>query len=163
MIFLTVGTLFPFDRLTKAIDGLIGKEILQEEVFAQIGRRGYRPQHMKYAEVLDKNEFDQYFQQASGIISHAGMGTIIMALDYNKPLLVMARKKEYGEHVNDHQVHTAHKFAQLGHVLMADEPEQLAEQIPLFADFKSKPREAQPKVVAERIGKFLESLMASQE
>ena len=37
MIFLTVGTLFPFDRLVNAVDKAVANGLITEDVFAQIG------------------------------------------------------------------------------------------------------------------------------
>jgi len=71
--------------------------------------------------MLDKEEFDDYFGKATLVIAHAGMGTIDMAMNTSKPILVIPRRKEFGEHVNDHQVWTARKFAELGHIVYCDE------------------------------------------
>ena len=38
------------------------------------------------------------------------MGSIITAIDNNKPIVIMPRLHKYGEHRNDHQLATAHKF-----------------------------------------------------
>lgn len=164
MIFLTVGTYpLPFDRLVKAIDTAIIEGLIREEVFAQIGLCDYRPQNMEYVEMLQKGTFDSYLQKSSGIIGHAGMGTITTALDYNKPLLVMPRMKRYKEHVNDHQIATARKFEQLGHILVAYEAQELPWKIKLLRTFVSRKREAQPQAVADRIARFLNELVASRE
>ena len=40
---------------------------------------------------LEKAAFDERLGQADRIISHAGMGTIAMALESRKPVLVMPR------------------------------------------------------------------------
>jgi len=76
MIFLTVGTLFPFDRLVRAVDEAVGEGLLAEEVFAQIGRGGYHPRHMEWAESIDRQAFTDYVAKARAIIGHAGTGTI---------------------------------------------------------------------------------------
>lgn len=110
MIFLTVGTLFPFDRLVRAIDAAVGEGLIEDEIFAQVGENSYKPRNFESLPSLKKDLFDKYFTEASFIISHAGMGTITMALSHNKPLLVMPRLKHYKEHVNDHQVATARKL-----------------------------------------------------
>ena len=110
MIFLTVGTLFSFDRLVRAVDSAVGKSLIKDEVFAQIGHGGFEPRNMEYVETLDKEAFDEKVRCAACVISHAGMGSIIAALNRKKPLLVMPRMKRFGEHVNDHQVDIARKF-----------------------------------------------------
>ena len=120
MIFLTVGTQFPFDRLVKAVDKAAGANGFEEHIVAQIGESSYCPENFEAAPALEKAVFDQHISKADCIISHAGMGTITMALDHRKPLLVMPRLKKYGEVVNDHQRAIAKKFEQLGYLLMRD-------------------------------------------
>jgi len=164
MIFLTVGTYpLPFDRLVKAIDAAIKERLIEEEIFAQIGRCGYKPQNMEYVQMLEKEAFDSYFQKASSIISHAGIGTITMALDNEKPILVMPRLKKYGEVVNDHQVMTARRFEELGHILVAYTEEQLPDKLKQLKSFVPHKRKANPDAVANRIRQFLNNLNESRK
>ena len=158
MIFLTVGTSFPFDRLVRAIDEMLGQGLIEDEIFAQICQGGYAPKNMEYVEVLAKDEYDRHIQESSGLISHAGMGTISMALDHNKPLLVMPRRGCLGELVNEHQLAAAKKFEQLGYVLAAYMAEQLPEKIKALNSFVPQERQSQAQAVAERISRFLNEL-----
>ena len=162
MIFLTVGTQFPFDRLVKSIDGLIAQNGFDEEIFSQIGNSKYQPKNFKAVVSLEKQLFDKYMRNASYIISHAGMGTITMALEANKPLLVIPRRRKYGEVVNDHQVAIAKKFEQLSHLLVAYETEQIPEKLEQLKTFVPRKRQAQPHAVAERIKQFLKELNSSK-
>jgi len=162
MIFLTVGTQFPFDRLVKAVDDLAGEGLLAEEVFAQVGDSLYQPRNFQAVSSLDKKAFDGYFRSASAVISHAGMGTITMALDHGKSLLVMPRRKKYQEVVNDHQVGLADRFAVLGHLLMARDETELADKVRQLGSFVPKPRQADPEAVSRRIGQFLGQLGVPQ-
>lgn len=158
MIFLTVGTQFPFDRLVKAVDQAFGNGHLEGEVYAQIGESAYRPHNFPAVPRMEKHLFDERMRDASAIISHAGMGTISMALDKGKPLLVMPRLKKYGEAVNDHQVAIARKFEELGHMLVAYNAEELPAKIRQLETFELTKRTATPEAVAERIAGFLREL-----
>src|SRR5512143_1471526 len=111
MIFLTVGTQFPFDRLVSAVDNLIEQGLIAEEVFAQVGETSYQPRNFEAVPTLEKGSFDAQIKQATAIIGHAGIGTISCALGNGKPLLVMPRLSKYGEVVNDHQVAIAGRFS----------------------------------------------------
>lgn len=162
MIFLTVGTSFPFDRLVEAVDEAVSAKKITNSIFAQVGRGGYRPRNFDSVETLEKNEFDNYFHQADAVIAHAGMGTITMALEQNKPILVMPRLKKYGELVNDHQLATAKRFEQLGHVLAIYETSELPAKADLLKSFQPVPRLTQVEKVAERIGTFLRQGMAKK-
>lgn len=155
MIFLTVGTLFPFDRLVRTIDEVVAKGLIKEEVFAQIGKGGFKPKNIEYTEVLNKDTFDFYVNKASCLISHAGVGSITIALNHRKPLLVVPRLKCFGEHVNDHQLYTAKKFEQLGCILAAYDTNQLWQKIEELKHFVPKRRQAQVESVVERISRFL--------
>ncbi len=163
MIFLTVGTQFPFDRLVKAIDHLFEEGLMSEDIFGQVGQSTYRPRHFQTVASLEKNAFDERFRQASAIISHAGMGAITMALDHGKPLLVMPRQKKYKEVVNDHQGALADKFEALGHILVARDETQLREKVEQLRSFVPRPRQAQPEAVARKIRHFLELLGGAKQ
>jgi UDP-N-acetylglucosamine transferase subunit ALG13 len=158
MIFLTVGTQFPFDRLVRTVDRAVGSHSFNDNVFAQIGKSKYIPQNMMYAEILDANSFDSKIKQADFLISHAGIGSITTALRMNKPLLVMPRLRKFREHVNDHQVATARKFEELGHILVAYCVEELPETLQELKSFVPKPRKNQVEAVTERIAQFLNEL-----
>ena len=158
MIFLTVGTQFPFDRLVKAVDDVFDEGLIDEEIFAQIGETSYKPRNFESAASLEKKAFDKRLKEASGIIGHAGIGTITMALKNHKPLLVMPRMKRYREHVNDHQVDTARKFEELGHILAVYDAKDLLNGIRKLKNFVPTERKANPEAVADRIRRFLNSL-----
>jgi UDP-N-acetylglucosamine transferase subunit ALG13 len=118
VIFVTVGTQLPFDRLVRAVD-LWAKETGRDDVVAQVGPHGYRPEHIGYRDFMTAGEFREHMQRAEAIVAHAGIGTIISALELGKPLLVMPRKAELGEQRNNHQLATARRFADLGRVHVA--------------------------------------------
>jgi UDP-N-acetylglucosamine transferase subunit ALG13 len=158
MIFLTVGTQFPFDRLVRAIDKLKGEGVIRDEIIAQVGRSNYTPDNFRVYESLDKTEFDETVQNASAIISHAGMGSITMALEHNKPMLVMPRLSRYREVVNNHQVGIAQRFSQTGHLIVAMDETELSEKYRQLSTFTPSPRHNQVARVVDRVKKYLESL-----
>jgi beta-1,4-N-acetylglucosaminyltransferase len=155
MIFLTVGTQFPFDRLVKSIDEFINQNGFEDEIFAQIGKSTYRPRNFEYVEFLNKKNFDGYVNNASGLISHAGIGIIMQSLDNSKPLLVMPRLRKLGEVVNDHQLAIAKKFEESGHILAAYSEKELPMKIKQLNTFRLKKRETQAHLVIKRISRFL--------
>ena len=155
MIFLTVGTLFPFDRLVKAIDKAVADKVITEDVFAQIGREAYKPKNFDSAEVLDKHTYDSCVINSSSLISHAGMGSIAIALNNNKPLLVMPRMHRHREHINDHQIETAKKFEMLGHILAAYQAGELADKLIELRTFVPTARHIKSEPVVEKISQFL--------
>jgi UDP-N-acetylglucosamine transferase subunit ALG13 len=126
MIFITVGTDQPFDRMMRIVDKW-ARENNRSDVFAQIGEGGWEPKFIPHATLLEPAEFKKRFAAATLIIAHAGMGTILSALLQGKPILVMPKKASLGEHRNEHQLATARHMQAMGHVSVAfDEAELLA-------------------------------------
>jgi UDP-N-acetylglucosamine transferase subunit ALG13 len=73
--------------------------------------------------------------EAAGIIAHAGMGTVLCALELGKPLLIVPRRASLGEHRNEHQMATARRLAELGSVSVAfAENGGLAAELDRFAE-----------------------------
>jgi len=118
VIFATVGTQLPFDRLIDAVDRWAGAAA-GREVFAQVGDTRLRPRHIECAVSLSPAECREKLLAATAVVAHAGAGTILSALELGKPLLIMPRKAEFGEHRNDHQLATAERFASIGRVTVA--------------------------------------------
>lgn len=142
MIFVIAGTQEPFDRMLQIID----KWALQSnhELFGQIAKAKYVPVNFPSVDFISPFEFNEKFLKADIIISHAGMGTIIMALEHQKPILIMPRLAKYGEHRNDHQMATAKGFEKLGLVNVAYNEKDLIQKLNGIESFKP----------ARKIGKF---------
>lgn len=112
MIFVTVGTQLPFDRLIRAVDSWAGHHS-DVEVRAQtghIGSGGYHPCHMADTPILDPGSSARLFDAARLVIAHAGTGSLLQAAACRTPILIMPRKAVLGEHRTDHQMATAHHF-----------------------------------------------------
>ena len=111
MIFLTVGTQEPFDRLVAAVDAWAATHDVP--VFGQLGALkpgSHRPAHFEWREFITADEYQQRLETSQLLVAHVGMGSIISALTYGKPLVMMARRASLGEHRNEHQLATAAKF-----------------------------------------------------
>jgi UDP-N-acetylglucosamine transferase subunit ALG13 len=129
VIFVTVGAQMPFDRLITGVDQWAGQNP-GVEWLAQIGASTYEPKHIaNWKKFLEPDEFRRAMERADVIVGHAGTGTIIMALEIGKPILVMPRHARLGETRNDHQIATAKRFRELNGVSVADDEHQLQEQL----------------------------------
>lgn len=128
MIFITVGTQGPFDRLISTMDKL-AYELPEIPFVAQISESSYKVKNMKSLEFVGPTEFDTYFSAAKLIVSHAGMGTIISALEYNKPIIIFPRLAKLGEHRNEHQMATAKRLERLNYLHVAYDEEVLRNKV----------------------------------
>lgn len=136
MIFVTVGSELPFDRLVNAVDRW-ARENHRSDVFAQIGEHGKAPDFIPSTRFLDPAEFKQRFSTASIIVAHAGMGTILSALCYAKPILVMPRLASLGEARNEHQLATARQMLKQGKVDVAFDERELARKLDALTDLRA--------------------------
>lgn len=144
MIFVSVGTQLPFERLIKGMDEW-SRLHPGQTVFAQIGDTTYRPQFMECVRKLTPTEYLDKFAKASVIVSHAGMGTIITGLENAKPMILLPRLQELGEHRNDHQKGTAEKFSNFESIDIVHSTEELHSALTARIR-RAKARFAQSKV-----------------
>ena len=128
MIFVTIGTQGPFDRLIRAVDQTV--PMFNLPAIAQVSKGGaYKVKNMQTSDFMSFNEFNSYFTKATLIVSHAGMGTIISALVMNKPILILPRLSKFREQRNDHQWATAKEFEKRKYVHTAYDEDELQEKL----------------------------------
>src|SRR5260370_24138547 len=65
--------------------------------------------------------------KGSLIVSHGGIGNLLLALQFRKPIGVMPRRLAFNEHRNDHQVATANWLRQWPGVTVVDDAVALGE------------------------------------
>ena len=124
MILVTVGTDGPFDRLIRIVDDWACKNN-RSDIFAQIGDGGTPPKFIAYKHFLEPEEFNVRFTESDLIIAHAGMGTILSALRFEKPILVFPRRMDLGEQRNDHQMATARRLVAMNKIHAAFDDAEL--------------------------------------
>jgi UDP-N-acetylglucosamine transferase subunit ALG13 len=128
LIFVAVGTQLPFDRLIRAVDAWAGYR-QRYDVVAQVGPTAYRATNIETFPFLDPKEFRRCVEEAELTVSHAGMGTIITALELGKNVVVMPRRAELLEHRNDHQLATARHFLVQGRIKVAFNESELVTEL----------------------------------
>jgi UDP-N-acetylglucosamine transferase subunit ALG13 len=125
---MTVGSVLPFDRLVQAVDSWAGRNG-REDLFGQIGQARYQPKHMEWKSLLEPLEFRRRFAEAELIIAHAGIGTILTAMELCKPLVIMPRRAALHEHTSDHQMATAKRFTEERGIAVAYDEASLHAQL----------------------------------
>lgn len=114
MIFITLGSQkFQFNRLLKKVDELIDSGLICEEVFAQIGASDYIPKKYSYEKFIDRDVFNERLNNCDIVITHGGTGVIISAVKKHKKVIAVPRLREFGEHVDDHQLQLLKQFEEL--------------------------------------------------
>lgn len=105
MIFVTVGTHEQqFNRLIRCVDELKRDGIIEEEVIIQTGFSTYEPKYCRWSKLIPYEEMIKNIEDARIVITHGGPASFIMPLQVGKTPIVVPRQKQFGEHVNDHQL-----------------------------------------------------------
>lgn len=123
MILLTIGTHEPFDRLVETMDVLAGR--ISDRIIAQLSDTEYDVKNMEVLGFVPPKTFEQLFKKANFIVSHAGMGTILSAFEFEKPIIVFPRLASLRETRNEHQLATVKKLEAMGYINVAYSTEQL--------------------------------------
>jgi UDP-N-acetylglucosamine transferase subunit ALG13 len=157
VIFLTVGYQMPFDRLVKAVDDWASRHTETPACFAQIGPTDYRPSSIPFVDFTEPQEFTDRVRNASVIVAHAGMGSILTALQYGKPIVVMPRRAANRETRNDHQVATAERLRDRPGIHVAMDETELGPILDRLAELREIPPisgEASPELI-EHVRRFI--------
>jgi beta-1,4-N-acetylglucosaminyltransferase len=122
MILVTVGTHSQgFERLVRAADELAGE--LDEQMVIQSGRSKYVPQHAEHFPFTSGAQMESLTRDARVVVAHAAAGTVLLALQACKPLVVVPRSKVFNEVLDDHQVQLARALQEAGKAITVNEPD----------------------------------------
>ncbi len=160
MIFVTVGThQQPFVRLVEALAALPSEELVVQHgpAPAPAGVAKAVP-FLSFPEMLDN------FDRADVVVTHAGVGSILLATNAGHVPIVVPRLKERGEHVDDHQVHLINELERDNRVKVVWDTSRLAEAVaaapPRGEPLQRKPGPLQASVRAALLGQSIDSALA---
>ena len=126
MILVTTGTNAPaFDRLLNEVDRLR----LDEPVVVQHGPSAIRPAGATCVEYVSFDRFVELVQEARVVVTHAGVGSILVTLMHGKRPVVVPRRAHLGEHVDDHQLELSRRLAGIGVVTLVDHISELEQAL----------------------------------
>ena len=131
MIFVSFGTHEqPFNRLIECIDSLKKNGVIQEDVIIQTGYSTYEPKYCTWQKLYPYQEMIKLVDKARIVITHGGPSSFIMPLQVGKTPIVVPRRHEFDEHVNDHQVSFAKAVAErMGTIIVVEKMRKLEETI----------------------------------
>jgi len=135
-LFITVGAQMPFDRLIEAVDLWVINNPGVNAI-AQVGPGGFKPKNMRWVEFINPTEFKQQVIESDVLVAHAGIGSIITALQYGKPIVIVPRQGKLNETRNDHQLATAKRFAVFQSIRVASDEIDLPEVLDTIRDISS--------------------------
>ena len=126
MVLVTLGT--QKEGFTRLLD-LIENSNITDKIIVQAGHTSYKSKKMEIIDFVDYDKMSKLEDEADYIITHAGTGSVVGPLKKGKKIIVCARLKKYGEHVDDHQVELANVFSNAGYVLELKDGDNLDEVI----------------------------------
>ncbi len=159
MIFVTVGTAakgIEFTRLVREADRLAG--VLGKDMLIQRGTSDYEPVHAQHVRFLRFDEALEAFRAADLVIGHCGAGTILNALRFGKPAILVPRRLAAGElNKDDHQMQLAAQVADVPGIRVVHEVGDLEAAVRAFLAMPGLKSEPSPRHVGliEAIRGFL--------
>ena len=137
MILVLLGTQNnQFKRLLQEIEKCIDNGIINQRVVVQAGFTKFKSDKMNIFDLKPKEVIDNLVDEAEFIITHGGVGSIIMALKKNKKVIAVPRLSEFSEHVNNHQRQIVEIFNEKGYILGVQNMEDLADAIKQINEFR---------------------------
>jgi UDP-N-acetylglucosamine transferase subunit ALG13 len=122
MIFATVGSAEPFERLMEALCELPATE----ELVIQSGASRTKPANALCVPFMSFDDVAAHIASARVVIAHAGVGTVMTVLQHGKRPLVVPRLANLGEAVDDHQTAFARRLDDQGLVTLVEDAAELA-------------------------------------
>ena len=163
MIFVTVGTHEQqFNRLVQCVDELKIKNDIREDVIIQKGYSTYEPRECECSDFFPYKEMVSMVEKARIVIAHGGPSSFIMPLQIGKIPIVVPRRKEFDEHINDHQLNFCKAVAERqGNILVVEDIDKLGEAIAKYDDIvAAMPREMKSnnEIFCKSLGQIVEAM-----
>lgn len=155
MIFITLGTQpCDFSRCMSMVEQLVITKNINERVIAQIGYTNFKSSVVECYDFISEDKYQEFISEARVVISHAGTGALFSSIKKGKKVIAVARLKEYGEMINNHQLEIVKKLSGEGYILDGTESliemwEQLDVFIPRKFDLENNIPEDINKVLDE--------------
>ena len=157
MILVTLGTQDKsFVRLLQAIDKEIEKGNIKDKVLVQAGYTKYKSKNMEIFKSVSSDRLEELMEEASLIITHGGVGSILTALKHHKKVIATPRLSKYNEHTNDHQKQIVEEFGRLGYILPLKDLTKLDKILEKSKTFKPKDFKSNNENFKELITSYIE-------
>ena len=159
MILVLLGTQNnSFYRLLEEIEKNIVNGIIKEDVIVQAGYTKFKTKKMKILSLVSKKRLQSFQEEASLIITHGGVGSIITSVKNDKKVIAVPRRHEYGEHVNNHQIDIVKNFNEQGYIIGIEKVEELEQAIRKAEKFVPKKYEINNELMLKTIEEFIDEV-----
>ncbi len=159
MILVLLGTQNnSFQRLLEKIQKCIDNGIIKDEVVVQAGCTKYDSDSMKIFDFISQEELDKKIDEASLIITHGGVGTIVNCVKKGKKVIAVPRLKKFGEHVNDHQLQIIESFSKQGFIIGIKDVSELEDALNRIKEFKPNVLESNTENIIKIIEEFIDKI-----
>lgn len=159
MILVLLGTQHnEFTRLLKEVENCINKGIIKEEVIVQAGFTKFETAKMQVFDMISQDTLNDYIDKSNLIITHGGVGSIIVALKKRKKVIAVPRLSRYNEHVNDHQIQIVETFNKKGFLIGIQDVTDLSNAIEKSKTFIPEEYKSDNKKMIDIIEKFIENI-----
>jgi UDP-N-acetylglucosamine transferase subunit ALG13 len=152
----------PFSRLLEAVSAIVAE--LPKPIVVQHGNTPFFDASCERHAFLDRDSVSALMDRAELVVCHAGAGCVIEALRSGKTPVVMSRRREHGEHIDDHQVEFAKVLLQSGKALVVENPAELRQAVARasLSGRTKLPGGAEPPLVS-RMRELLQAIAAKRD
>lgn len=103
---------------------------IKEEVIVQKGYTDYEMKNCKSSKLIPYEEMQLNIEKARIIVTHGGPASFLDPLKYGKIPIVVPRKKDFSEHVNNHQLEFSREVAKrMKNIIVAEDEKEIINAI----------------------------------
>ncbi len=163
MIFVMLGTQNnSFIRLLEQVEKCIENGTITEKVIVQSGYTKYKSDKMKVFDLIPRDELEKYQNEASLIITHGGVGSIVSSIKKDKKVIAVPRLHKYEEHVNDHQKDIVELFNKKKYIIGINDVNELEQAIKEAKEFKPEKYISDNSKLINIVDKFIEKAIGGK-
>ena len=160
MIIVSTGTNGDaFDRLLDAAAQLE----TDDDLVLQHGPSSIRRAGATHVDYLSFAEYERLVQDAHLVITHAGVGSVLIALIHQKRPILMPRLARLGEAVDDHQLSFALRLRDSGLAEMAEDAPSLQAAVNRSTAADAPPEPSGRGGLAKDLGNYLAEVVRSTD
>lgn len=158
MILVLLGTQNnSFHRLLEEIDKNIQNGTINDKVIVQAGFTKYESGNMHIFDMMPLDKLNNLIDEADLVISHGGVGSMMLAIKKGKKVIAVPRRKKYGEHVNDHQLEIIDTFKKQGLIIGLNNVEELGQALKDAKDVETKSISTDNNKILKIIDDFIQN------